>query len=443
MKIIKRKLISQLTDWYKQGDRKPLLIRGARQVGKSWAVSEWAKKESLELLTINFEEQPQYISIFEKDLNVNRIIDEISAISGTALRNEKVVLFLDEIQKAPKAITALRYFYEKANDINVVAAGSLVEFVLEEQGLPVGRVQSLFVFPLTFTEFLYATGKNGLAEILDSFVFKETVRPNDKIAPVVHDELLSSLRLYFRIGGMPKVLSRYIETRDIIKASEEQSILIQGYADDFRKYAKKNDWVLLETIFRQMGQLAGGGQVKFSSIDSQSKSVQVRRALLALSHALIIHKILPTTADKLPLAAHAMDKRFKLAFLDIGLLHRILGFDWSNIDQNADLTDIAQGRFAEQFVAQEIIAARSNLERYALHYWHRLQPGSEAEVDFITEFNNRPVPIEVKSSPKGKLRSLDLYINQYESENALVLSQRNTEQMGKIQFLPLYFAAKI
>lgn len=439
MRKIDRKLFSELSNWLSEVDRKPLLIRGARQVGKSWAVAEWCDRKKLKLVTINFEEHPRYASIFEQDLDVNRIIDDIATTFGVSLRNPSTVLFLDEIQKAPKAITALRYFYEKAPGVIVIAAGSLIEFVLEEHGLPVGRVQSHFVHPLSFTEFLDAIDRPGLSQAVREFSCSQP-KP---FGIAVHQELLSNLKLYYKIGGMPKVLSLYISTRDIMKAAAEQKTIVQSYIDDFRKYAHKSDWTLLQTIFEKMGDLAGGASVKFTAIDAGSKSTQIRRALTALQHALIIHKILPTNASKLPLAAHAADKRFKLAYLDIGLLHSLVGFDWSALAPDADLTDIATGRFAEQFVAQEIIAARSGSSHYSLHCWEREQPGSEAEVDFIVEQNNRSVPVEVKSGAKGKLRSLHQYITELQPSNAFVLSQRNVEKLDQITFLPLYVASKL
>ena len=435
---LKRRLFNDLSRWARSGDRRPLLLRGARQVGKTWAVEEWCRLESRKLVAINFEEQPQFARLFEADLNVQRIVDETSLAFDASFASPGTVLFFDEIQKAPKALTALRYFYEKRPDIVIVAAGSLVEFVLEEAGLPVGRVQSKFVYPLSFVEFLGAVGKPGLARAIEGF----DIDSPESFSDVIHGELLSALRLYFQVGGMPKVIRAYLENRELRAAANEQSILVRGYVDDFRKYAKTADWDLLEIIFQKMGVIAGGAAVKFSTIDSHAKSVQVRRALLALEKALIVHKIRPTQAKALPLAVHAKDKNFKLAFLDIGLLHHLVGFDWTKLDPT-DLTDVADGRFAEQFVAQEIITARSDVDHYRLHHWSRDQPGSEAEVDFVVEHNNRPAPVEVKSGKRGRLRSLDLYLQETKAPVGYVLSQRNVERLDNVTFLPLYLAGRL
>jgi predicted AAA+ superfamily ATPase len=439
MAIHRKNLFNKLSIWRGQSDRKPLLLRGARQVGKSWGVKLWCESLNLKLITINFEERPQYAEIFEQDLDVDRIINEISLITSSSPRSENTVLFFDEIQKAPKAILALRYFYEKAPDVMVLAAGSLVEFVIEECGLPVGRVESLFIYPLTFSEFLEATGDRSLSEFIDSFDYDKDEAPS----ALVHEKLVVKLRLYYRIGGMPKVVSRYIETRDLKAVAEEQAIIVQGYRDDFRKYARKADWVLLENIFSKMGDLAGGPRIKFSLVSKEHKSTQVRRALLALERALIIHKILSSTAKSPPLAAHAVDSRFKISFLDIGLLHYILGFDWSRISFDAELTNIADGRFAEQFVAQELLASRSKHSMYRLHYWSRNVAGSESEVDFLVEVNNQIAPLEVKSGQRGKLKSLSIYCRDNHPERVFILSQRNFERVAETLYIPLYFASRL
>ena len=439
MTLKRPKLFNKLSNWKNQKDRKPLLLRGARQVGKSWGVKLWCESQNLNLIIINFEEYPKYVAIFEQDLDIDRIINEITILTNSSPRESNTVLFLDEIQKAPKAILALRYFYEKAPQVLVLAAGSLVEFVIEEHGLPVGRVESLFLYPLTFSEFLIANSEQGLSELIENFdVEKATI-----LSDVIHRKLLSNLLLYFRLGGMPKVISKYIETKDILRAGIEQSIIIQGYRDDFRKYAKQADWVLLENIFSKLSDLVGGAQVKFSLISKEHKSIQVRRAIVALEQALLIHKIKPSSANKLPIAAQAIDSKFKLAFLDIGLLHHLLGFDWSRIPLDSDLTDIAEGKFAEQFVAQELLASRSEHSRYLLHYWNRDVPGSEAEVDFLVEYNNQVTPIEVKSGQRGRLKSLNLYFQENNPKRSFVLSQRNIEKYEKIDFIPLYLAFRI
>jgi predicted AAA+ superfamily ATPase len=439
MTTLERDFFVELTKWFNQPHRMPLLIRGARQVGKSFCVTEWGRRNNKKLLSINFEESPQIAEIFESDLNVRRIIDEITIIKGVSLKESDVILFFDEIQKCPKAITALRYFYEKVPELPVIAAGSLLEFVLEEEGIPVGRVESRFLYPLKFSEFLNAVGKSGLAKFLEEF----SINNIQEIPPTIHGEFLKYLKLFYKIGGMPKVVSDYVATEDIAATSKRQALIIQSFKDDFLKYAKKTDWSLLDTVFNKMADIAGGSTVKFSSIDSAAKAEKVRRALKALQHAMVIHHIYPSISNKLPLSAGRRENRFKMVFLDIGLLHHLIGFDWSRVPQDADLTKLADGRFAEQFVAQEIIASRSDFSRYNLHFWERPKKGAQAEVDFLIELNNQVIPIEVKSGERGTLRSLDQYILENNPNQAFVLSQKNIAKLEDTLFLPLYLAGHL
>lgn len=408
-------------------------------MGKSYAVRAWAKERNLTLVEINFEEQPRYQQLFEEDLVVDRVLDEISLLTGKNLRQPDHVLFMDEIQFAPRAITALRYFYEKAPSIPVVAASSLIEFALQEEGSPVGRVESLYVFPLSFFEFLYAIDKTSIADFLSEY----DVSKGEPISPVVHNEILKTLRLYYQIGGMPKVLSTFLDTRDFTKVANEQSLIIKGYQDDFQKYARKAEWSPLQATMSRMGSLVGRTRVKFSSVGDEFSSGQIRRAIDLLDYALLVSRVYSTHTKELPLAVSAQHKYFKLLFVDIGLLHHILGFDWRTVSPSADLTDICEGRLAEQFVGQEIITARSGMGRYQLHYWDRPKRGSDAEVDYVIEVNGGPAPIEVKSGMRGKLRSLTQYIQELHPSKAVVLSQRNREQSQSIEFMPLYLACRL
>ena len=436
---INRDIETVLGQWEKSPDRKPLLLRGARQVGKSFAVRSWAKISNFSLIEINFEEQPQYRAVFEPDLVVDRILDELSLLSGKNTRAPEVIIFLDEIQTAPKAITALRYFYERAPQVRVVAAGSLIEFVLQAEGFPVGRVQSAYMFPVTFFEFLDAFGKSHIRDYLSRY----DVSKAQQIPDATHLEILSLLRTYFHIGGLPKVVTTFLETRDFGRVAEEQRTILRGYQDDFQKYAKQSDWSTLTAIFEKMGGLVGRTRVTFASVGKDFAARDVRRAIELLDQALVVSRVYPTHTRQLPLSAASSQKQFKMLFLDIGLLHSLMGFDWKVVPRDGDVTTIAEGRFAEQFVGQELIAARSQGGRYQLHYWNRPKLGSEAEVDYVIEFENAPCPIEVKSGVRGKLRSLTQYIRELQPPHAFVVSQRNREHLPDAELLPLYLAARI
>jgi uncharacterized protein len=433
---ITRKIYKSLCSWHDSKERRPLLIRGARQVGKSHAVRSWARKQKLHLIEINLEEKSNFKSLFEPDLDPERILSEISALTGLNPRANDSLLFIDEIQAAPRAITALRYFYEKMPNVKVIAAGSLVEFILREEGFPVGRVDSLFLSPLSFTEFLAAICKQGLADYVTNYV----IESHSVIPEPIHKELLLHLKDYYRVGGMPKVVSTFAETKDYAQVSKEQGLVVRGYKDDFAKYAKTADWSTLNAIIATIGTLVGRTRVVFNQVGQEFTSVQVRKAIGLLVEAQVLHTIYPCHTKTLPLAANENRKFYKLIFLDIGLLHYLLGFDWRSISGEEDLTDICDGRFAEQFVGQELIAHRSESVRYQLHYWDRPKKGSDAEVDYVIERNGLPVPLEVKSGVRGKLRSMRQYNLELSPKEAFVLSQRNSEKLENMALVPLYLA---
>lgn len=425
--------------WRQSQLRKPLLLRGARQVGKSYAVRTWGKRNFGEdnFVEINLEEKPQLKTIFEKDSDPDRIIDDLNFTLGKNLRKPNVLLFIDEIQFCPQAITALRYFYEKHPELYVIAAGSLIEFVLAELSFPVGRIESHFMFPLTFIEFLEAIGKSHLKNFLISHNLTEPVME------LVHQELLSLLRFYCRIGGMPEAISAYLQSKDFGTVSRVHSVLLQSYEDDFNKYAKKTDWDTLISTYKTIPSFVCRGNLKYSHIDSNVRGEKIKKCVNLLEHARILSKIVSTTASKLPLVAASKRNIFKILFLDVGLLQHAMGFDWRELSPEAEITTICDGAFAEQFIGQELLATRSLFSLYSLHYWQRNKHGSEAEVDYIVEHNNNPCPLEIKSGVKGSLRSLHRYIEELKPERAFVLSQQNISNNGIIAWLPLYLAGRI
>lgn len=436
---IQRHIYTALDSWKDREDRRPLLIRGARQVGKSYAVRHWARNhfEKESFVELNFEERPQLKAIFERDLVISRILDELNLVLGKNLRTPGCLLFMDEIQACPSAITSLRYFYEKAPHLHVIAAGSLMEFILESASFPVGRIDSLHMFPLTFGEFIAASGKGNLKNHI------ETCKFDNPLVPMVHQELLDLLRQYYRVGGMPEAAARYLSTRDYSEASRIHGILLNGYEEDFAKYSKQVDWDALKTVYHRIPDLAGRTRLRYAEVDRVLRAEKVKRALSLLEKAGLITRVISTYARKLPLEAAAKSNFFKVIFLDIGLLQHALGFDWRNISVTQDLTDMREGIFAEQFVGQEVLAERARDANYTLHYWDRHVKGSDAEVDYVVEHEGMPAPVEVKSGSRGTLKSLAWYMRDYSPPSAFVLSQRNIEKLDSITFLPLYLASRI
>ena len=434
---LKRDIEKSLERWRVQHGRKPLLVRGARQVGKSYTITTWARRSFERVVVLNLEERPQFRQLFAKDLAADRMLDEINLLTGVNLRLPNSLLFIDEIQTCPAAITGLRYFYENMPGLFVIAAGSLIEFILQEIGFPVGRVESMYMFPLTFYEYMSATGRQALRERLESERWKEPV------PDLLHRSLLDDLRAYCRIGGMPKPLATYLETRDYTDASREHATLLQAYTDDFAKYSKRSDWQMLREVFERLPQFVARTRVKYSQLAPGGRCEKIKRELALLEYAHLAEPVTATYAAKLPLHAAAKPNFFKLLFLDIGLLQHALGFDWRSLPLDVDITSLCDGCFAEQFVGQQILAARSLETRYTLHYWDRHAPGADAEVDYVIEHEGNVTPVEVKSGVRGTLKSLARYNKEFQPRSAVVLSQRNVERADNITWVPLYFAGSL
>lgn len=434
-----RDIYLSLDNWSKSPVRRPLLVRGARQVGKSYAIREWIKKNFSpeKSLEINFEASPSYAATFEKDLSADKILTSLNLSSGINLKSENAILFLDEIQCCPRAITALRYFYEQVPTLRVIAAGSLLEFVLDQISFPVGRVQSMFMFPLSFKEMLAAIGKANLYKSL------ELLSIDEEIPTTVHEELLLYMKLYYQIGGMPSAIKAYVTSNDLKAVSHEHSVILQTYQDDLAKYSKNIAWETLEIVYRRLPHVVCTTNIKYVNIDRDHKSEKIKGALRLFKYARLINQVSASITDKPPLVAGQKAELFKLIFLDLGLLQHALGFDWRALSPDYDLCTVANGRFAEQFVGQELLANKSGHSEYQLHYWNRPQQGAESKIDYLVERNQEIVPVEVKSGKQGSLKSLHQYLKQYPQSEALVLYQGNLKQMNRIKFMPLYLAGKI
>lgn len=437
MAEIYRDIYSKLDAWKDSTSRHPLLVRGARQVGKSHAIRTWARKNFENFLEINLEEQSSLRSVFQKDLTADQLLQNLELGTGVNLFGKNSALFIDEIQSEPRALLALRYLYEQKPELPVLAAGSLVEFVLEEVGLPVGRVDQLTMGPVSFREFLAAMGKDQFVRLI-----KESPL-NAPVPDIAHNQLLDLLRTYFYVGGMPSAVTTYVETKSLNSVSEVHARILKGYEDDFQKYAKEADWAALEAVFASAPQVVGESRVKYVRLDREIRGEKIKTAVNLLAKAEVLEKVVSSYAKTLPLRAGAQAKFFKLIFLDIGLLHHAMGFDWRKVSLEDDLTDIKQGAFAEQFVGQELLTGSEINDASQLFYWYRSVKGSDAEVDYLVQYEGAPVPVEVKSGSRGTLKSLRLYIEEFGCKKAFVLSQRNIERMEETTFLPLYLASRL
>ncbi|MFH1128130.1 MAG: AAA family ATPase [Candidatus Omnitrophota bacterium] len=361
---MKRDIERDLFNWKERKDRLPLLLRGARQVGKSYIVEEFGKKAFKNLVVVNFEFRPELKQCFTT-LDPIEIINKLQLLMGEAIEAEKTLLFLDEIQECPNAIMALRYFKEKYNKLAVIGAGSLVEFALNNSNfrMPVGRVQFIYLEPLSFGEFLTASGNEQLRHYLGQ------IRLSSVFDDAVHQKLMDLLRVYLIVGGMPAVVKEYLESRNFLNCQRIQNSLLQTYRSDFGKYAKSSEHKYLQKVLDEAPRLAGN-RIKYSNIDADSKSRDIKQALNLLKLTGIIYPVYATSASGLPLEAQVNEMKFKLNFLDVGLMQNACGLQ-AELTLTNDFIQINSGAVTEQFIGQELRAHSDCYLQRGLFFWAR------------------------------------------------------------------------
>ena len=424
---MQREVDVALDDWAEDGGRRPLLIRGARQVGKTYAVTALAERTFADFASINLEQEPRYRRCFDT-LDPQAILDRIGVLRGKPVEPGRTLLFLDEIQECPAAIVALRYFYEQEPDLHVIGAGSLLEFALEAERLrmPVGRIQPLFMHPLSFAEFLPAVGQEPA---------RQAARSMAGVSAPVHDHLSALLRTYLLLGGMPAVVAEYQATGSIARAARVQTAITQTFRDDFGKYARAARHPHLDRVFLHAARMVGRKFV-YSKVDPDSRSRDLRSAVELLEKAGVVHRVCSTSGAGLPLGAEADDRHYKLVMVDVGLMQNLSGAAEQLLD--GDPMRIDDGAVAEQFVGQELLAHRSPYERPELSYWRRRQKNSSAEVDYLTVAAGRVVPVEVKAGKTGRLRSLAVFAERYRPPLAVRVYGGLLRRDGDIVSVPLY-----
>ena len=430
---MRRLVTSDLLKWKDSRRRKPLIVRGARQVGKTWAVTDFGTTCFDALHTVDLERHRDWHRLFAGDLDARQIVTELEVVLGRRINAGVDLLFFDEIQACPRALVALRYFQEQLPGLHVIAAGSLLEFALGEYAFPVGRVQFATVFPMTFAEFLWATGDDVAAEVVSG--------PPCAQPEVVHGHLLERLRRYMFIGGMPEAVASYASSNSLQEAFAVHDELAIAYREDFGKYAGRADKDCLDAVLAGVAR-GVGGQVKYSRLAVGFDNGAIKRAFDLLSRARVVRPVRATSPAGVPLAASASQKRFKAIMVDLGLLCRLCGLRADMEYARPDLLAVFGGALAEQFVGQELLAAGGG-ER-ELYYWAREERSSTAEVDYLIDGVARPVPIEVKAGPAGRLRSLHMLLGQYPgAAPGVVLSEAGFSVLAeqRLAFLPLYFAA--
>ncbi len=398
--MLNRSSDSFLKAWYRKKRRKPLVIRGARQVGKSTLVRRFARSNGLILNEINLEQHLYLDKIFQT-LDIDIIIKELDALVGRNILAHEAVLFLDEIQATPHAIQALRYFFEIKPELPVISAGSLLEFALADHhfSIPVGRIEYYHLGPMTFSEFLAALDPNLVSYCTEFQI--------DQPMPLsAHQKLTKRQREYLFVGGMPEAVQVFIETEALGEVTAVHRSIAETYQDDFSKYASKKDLMLMQRVFRQIPRIIGQ-KVKYSNISKEDKSREVKAVIDLLVKARVCHQVFHSHCSGVPLMADINENVYKLLFMDVGMAAYLSGLDWIALQELDRQALVNEGKLAEQFVGQHLV---NPFEPPRLNYWLRKAKSANAEVDYVTASGSQVVPIEVKAGKSGTLKSLQQFV---------------------------------
>lgn len=448
-----RKQLIRLRRWLEKANRKPIVIRGARQVGKSTLVRLFAAAQNRSLSEVNLERYMDLAAAFSKN-DPTSLLNLLEALPGINPITEDSLLFLDEIQAVPEAIPALRYFNEDLQRLPLLAAGSLLEFALIDHqfSMPVGRVEYLHMGPMTFTEFLEALDEPRLLSVIRKFEIGED------LDPVIHRRLCDLLRTYFFVGGMPEAVATYVQSKRLRDVSEVHNSIIETYREDFPKYIGSRNLSRIQNVFNFSARNVGQ-KVKYSQFSRADKSATIKADIELLCMARVISKVIHSHCTGLPLQADIEEKVFKLLFLDIGLMNAICGLGWNTISQMADAKLVNEGAIAEQFVGQHLQEILSTSLNRELTYWLREGRSTNAEVDYVLALNGKIIPIEVKSGTGGSLKSLHQFVGEKNasvavrfdvglpSDNRIVTRIRKADRSIDLDYrlvsLPLYLVERL
>lgn len=443
-----------LEKWLHKKSRKPLVIRGARQVGKSTLVRNFVATQNLNIFEVNLERHLKLTPLFDS-FDLTNILSEIENICGKqGVLGKDAVLFLDEIQAIPSAIAALRYFYEDYPDLRVIAAGSLLEFVLSKHSfsMPVGRIEYLFMSPMSFEEFLAAKKEVFLLNYIKTYDLDDT------FSVTVHDKIISLLKDYFVVGGMPEAVQSYVDESTFEETAFVHTAIIETYIDDFAKYSKGQMLQTLQRVFNYVGGCPGI-KTKYSNIDPDIRSRELKLAVGLLEKAKVVFPVYHSSSSGIPLSVGKKSKTYKLFFLDIGLMNKICGVPQISIEEIKRVDFINKGTISEQFIAQHLLGMGAYNETPKLFYWLRENTNNNAELDFVIQHNTRTMPIEVKAGAKGSLKSMHRFV--YEKkldlavrfdlnlpsvqniETKIVNSTENENIHYKLLSLPIYMVEQM
>jgi predicted AAA+ superfamily ATPase len=419
--------IKQLNDWKLSKNRKPLIVQGARQVGKTWLIKEFGKTEFAQIAYINFENETQLQNLFQQDLNPKRIITTIEAFFQMKIEADNTLIVFDEIQSAPKGLTSLKYFCENAPEYFVVASDSLLGMNLHNKvSFPVGKVDFLYLYPMSFYEFLLATGEKGLAQVLE--------KKQWDLLPVFTEYFKENLKYYFFIGGMPEAVANFVENRDWKQVRTIQNQILTTYESDFSKHAPYEIVPRLNMVWDSVpAQLAKENKKFIYGVAKEgARAKDFELAIQWLVSSGILLKSFRISKPAMPLIAYQDMSAFKLFFNDVGLLAAKSHLDAKTLVDGNALFEEYKGAFTEQFVAQQLKSAEIDY----IGYWTNEK--STNEVDFVIQHKGEIMPIEVKAAENLQSKSFKFFCEKYKPENAIRTSLSDYRQETWMTNVPLY-----
>lgn len=429
---MKRKLLNNLIEWKNDKNHKPLVLEGARQVGKTWLMKEFGRTQYKKVAYINFDRNEKMCKVFETDLDTNRLITAIELDVEFKITPEDTLIIFDEIQECPRAITSLKYFNEDAPQYDIIAAGSLLGVAHHfGTGFPVGKVEFLRLYPLSFTEFLDAMGKEQFVELIEKQDFEMIKLFNTKFEDL--------LKQYTYIGGMPEVVQNFIDNKDFKKVRTIQKRILSAYEKDFSKHIPANTVEKVRMLWNSVPTQLAKDNKKFiyNAIKKGARAKEFETALTWLKDAGLIYQVYKITKPGLPIGAYEDLDSFKLFVLDVGLLGALVNLDAKTILDRYEIFQEFKGAMAEQYVLQQF----KTIKDLPVYYW--TNETSRSEVDFVIQIDSKVVPVEVKAATNLKARSLKIYMEQFKPELALRTSLADYKKTDNLVDLPLYTIEKI
>lgn len=431
---MQRTAIKKLKEWKDEEGHKPLIIEGARQVGKTWLMKEFGKQYYEQVVYLHFDNNPELAAVFENDYKIPRLIESFEILSGIKINPDNTLIIFDEVQECPRALTSLKYFNENAPQYDIIAAGSLLGLIHHEgTGFPVGKVSFLNLYPMDFFEFARALGEERFIELIKKKDFQ--------MIKIFNNEFEKLVKMYCYIGGMPEVVQDFINNRDYKRVREIQKTILASYENDFSKHVPTNTVEKIRMLWRTIPSQLAKENKKFiySAIKTGARAKEYELALLWLKDAGLVYQVNRIKKPDLPLIAYQDFEAFKLFVVDVGLLSALTNLDVKTILEKTQIFEEFKGAIAEQYVYQQLKSADDDMPIY---YWSN--DSSRSEVDFVVQLDGYVIPVEVKAEKNLKAKSLKNFIQDYKSEKSVRTSLADYKlNDNNLYDIPLYAIGNI